>query len=484
MAFGVYLGSTTKRINSTGRPHYNDWLYKSVVLKNDTDLDRPTWTIYHDNGDTYPQWNYAYVPAVHGYFWITGIVSVRNNVWQVTASLDVLATYKSEIISTRCYIEYGFNTDASGSRTRLRDARQNVAEAPTIKTATASVPSGGVLSEAGTFMLSAVGSNGATLTFGLTGSQVGQLVNKVSQDADEALRELTTIEDIVKYLTKQNVAQGSAISAIRNCTWLPVSHGSIPWTGRSYVWLGDFDTGILADNITSDFVVRDTSTVTIPWPVSDWRRMNCQISVYVPYIGTIGVPVEQCNTASSLNVTWTCEVLSGGICVRVETDTGYTVYVGNSNIGSPYPVGASNIPISNMVNGTVTAVGGALQAGGGVLSAAANPWDISSGIGMSVQGAKDIAAGYMQSITPVLQCAGGLGSSAAYKQSQTCKITVLFYPPIDDAAFSAVYGHPVMAMGNPVAGYCKTRGFSVYGNMRSNEKSVITQYMDSGVFIE
>ena len=80
------------------------------------------------------------------------------------------------------------------------------AEAPSIHTETVNVPASGTLSKSGTFILSAVGANGATLTFGLTSGQIGNLINKVSQDADAVLSQLTTIEDIVKYLTKQNLS--------------------------------------------------------------------------------------------------------------------------------------------------------------------------------------------------------------------------------------------------------------------------------------
>lgn len=483
MAFDVYLGKTLKRLNSTKVPSTDGWLKMSAIWKQAKDIDNPTITLFYESIE-YPQWNYMYIPAVSGYFWIESIVSVRSNTWEVTGTMDVLATYKSEIVNTSCYIEYGFNTDASGNRKRLRDSRQNIAEAPSIHTETVNVPASGTLSKSGTFILSAVGANGATLTFGLTSGQIGNLINKVSQDADAALSQLTTIEDIVKYLTKQNVSQGSAISAIRNCTWIPVSHSAINWTGKSYIWLGDFDTGILADNVTSDFIVTSKTTISIPWPVSDWRRMNCQLSMYVPYLGTIGIPVDQCNTASSLNVTWSCEILSGGICVRVETNTGYTVYIGSGNIGSPYAIGSSNIPIANLVQGTASMVGGGIQAGGGVLAAIANPWDVSGGLEQTAKGAQNIASGYIQSITPVLQCAGSLGSSAAYGQSQTGKLTLFYYPPIDDASFSNIYGHPVMAIGKPVNGYCKTRGFSVSGDMRGSEKSAIAYYMDNGTFIE
>lgn len=482
MSFDVYFGTTNKRVNSTLRPSYDGWHKTAAVWKQDKDIDRPTITIYYTGG--YPQWNYMYIPVTHGYYWITGIVSVRNNSFEISGAMDILATYKSDIISTKCYIEYGFNTDASGNKKRLRDSRQNVAEAPKITAKNVQFPPTGVMSSKGIYILSVTGSNGSTMTYGLDGAGISKLTNNINKDASERVQELATLEDIMKFFTTQNVSQGSAIQSIRSCVWLPISKDSIPWTGRSYIWLGDFDTGVLADNITDNYVINNTTNIDIPWPVDDWRRMNCMISLYLPYIGTVTIPVDQCNTASSLKLYWSCEILSGGIIVRVESNTGYTIYIGSGNIGSTYAIGSSNVPISNLVNGFATATTGALEIGGGVFATIANFWDVSGGIDTTIRGTKDYASGMMQMITPVVQCAGSLSSSAAYGQSQQAKITVIYYEPIDDAAFSAIYGHPVMAIGTPVSGYCKTRGFSCGGSMRADEKAGIAYYMDGGTFIE
>ena len=109
---------------------------------------------------------------------------------------------------------------------------------------------------------------------------------------------------------------------------------------------------------------------------------------------------------------------------------------------------------------------------------------ITEGAGSIASGLSNAASGAVQALTPVVQCAGSLTGNAALGQSMQAKIVLLYYPPIDDAGFKAVYGYPVMRMGTPVPGYCKTRGFSVGGNQRLSEKCQIMQMMDSGVFIE
>ena len=142
------------------------------------------------------------------------------------------------------------------------------------------------------------------------------------------------------------------------------------------------------------------------------------------------------------------------------------------------------------MSGSLQTVGGALQAGSGVLSGIAGALHgggaaaIAEGANQIVAGAGQMANGIVQSISPVVQCSGAMSGSASAGQSQLAELQVLYYPPIDDAGFSAVYGHPVMRMSRPVAGYCKTRGFSCAANARSYELGLISQLMDTGVFIE
>ena len=221
--------------------------------------------------------------------------------------------------------------------------------------------------------------------------------------------------------------------------------------------------------------------------------MNCQILCYVPFVGTVGVPVDQCNNASKLTFTWCVEVLSGSVSLRVDAGD-YPVYVGSASIGCNYAIGSSNVPVQNFVSGAIQAIGGAIQAGGGVLSSAqgaAQSWltfglsgDAGAGLSDIGQGLSNVGSGVVQALTPVVQCAGSLSSNAAMGQSMLAKVVVLYYPPINAGTFSTVYGLPVMQMGKPVPGYCKTRGFSIKGNQRMSEKNAIAALMDSGVFIE
>lgn len=487
MAFDVYLGHTSKRYNSTSQPSYDDWDKFTAVFKNAKDIDAPTIELFIPGKLDYPQYNAMYIPVVSSWYWITSIVSVRANVWQVSGVMDVLATYREDILATDAYVLYGFNKSAGESDIRLRDDRQNVSQVPQVSTAQVDV-TGGVLSlDVGCYIMSAVGANGGVTVWLISRSNMVNLINKIGQDITDAIANLDETE-ILKFFTSKALTQGSAISAIRSCIWLPVKWGSVPAGKFETIYLGDFDTGVDGKKIDANTIIKKETSVSIPWPVSDWRRMNTQIICYVPFVGTVAVPVDQCNGAAKLHFTWCVEVLSGGVSLRIDADQ-YPVYTGSANIGCNYAIGSSNVPTTNFISGTVQAVGGVIQAGGGISGSIVNGLtggllgDDNALTNIS-QGMSNVGNGVMQALTPVVQCAGSLSGNAAMGQSTLAKVVVLYYNPIDDAAFSAVYGHPVMQMATPVPGYCKTLGFSVRGNQRAAEKSAIAAFMDSGVFIE
>lgn len=485
MAFEIRLGHCFKRFNSTLQPDTSSWYTTEALWKNAKDIDTPSWHIYAPGVSALLDWNYAYMPERQAYYWITSIVSLGNDRWEISAAMDVLATYKTAIMGTPGMIEYGFNTDASGAVYRLQDTRQNVSNVPTIATATANIMGGNTSTYPGTYVLTAVGASGGVTAYALNDNNLKTLLNSIGKDITDAVSNLETVEEILQYFTANSLAQGSAIQAIRGCTWIPLKI-DLFGTDIQDIYLGDYKTGTRGRRLSANPVYKVETDIAIPWQAVDWRRMNSQILIYVPFIGTVAVPVDQCNTAANVHFTVSIELITGGISVRVDTGD-YCVFTGTGNMGVPYAIGSSNVPVQNFIGGTAQTVGGAMEFGGGlgaIVGSFFGAGEIGSGISAAASGLNNITQGVMQTLTPVVQCAGSLGGSAAIGQSMDAKLTLLYYPPIDDAGFSAVYGHPVMRVAMPVAGYCKTRGFSLQSGARGSEMIQISRMMDAGVFIE
>lgn len=493
ISYTVKLGVTQKKFNSTAQPSVDGWDSFEVVLKTPTDLDAPVITLVTSGG--FPNYNYGWIPAMAAYYWVSGIRSVRTNVYEISLFMDPLATYKSQIMGTHTYIEYGFNVDSSGAQYRLQDTRQNVSQVPQITTTEVDITGGLIDLISGTYVLTAVGKSGGVAAYAISGANMRKILDKVATDIDDAIETKQTVEEILSYLTLNSVLQGSAIQTIRNCVWLPISisnMGAIATGAR--VYLGDFDTGVDALRLGDRPTLTRQTSLDIPWPTEDWKRLNTQILMYLPFVGTVAVPIDQCNNASTLYFTFCIDCIGGDISIRMDAGV-YTVYVGSSNCAVPYAIGSSNVPIQNKVGGAIQAVSGSLQVGGGIIGlgsavstamtgGALGGEAVQMGVSNISQGVNNIASGFTQMINPVIQCTGTLGGSAAAGQSMFARIELLYYPPIDDTSFQAAYGYPVMRMGTPVAGYCKTRGFSIAIPGRASEAGTINSMMDSGVFIE
>ena len=101
MKITLYKNSATpNRVDKT------DFLTKvstlEGVLRDETSVTNMDITIEYNS---VPTFNYCYVPLFNRYYYITDITSIRNNVWELTLSVDVLMTYKDGIYSCKGFVE-------------------------------------------------------------------------------------------------------------------------------------------------------------------------------------------------------------------------------------------------------------------------------------------------------------------------------------------------------------------------------------------
>lgn len=81
------------------------------TMKRATSIINPIFTVKGDVGSI-AGLNYCYVPQFHRYYFINDIVSIRNDLWQISCHCDVLETYKAGLLDTSAVIarqEYNYN---------------------------------------------------------------------------------------------------------------------------------------------------------------------------------------------------------------------------------------------------------------------------------------------------------------------------------------------------------------------------------------
>lgn len=100
----VVLFQFEKRKNSTKVPNLNDGTTMQGEVKNDFSPLAPVISFNLANPNIVPVYNYAYVQAFGGrYYFITDWLYVAG-LWRATMAVDVLATYRVEILNSTQYV--------------------------------------------------------------------------------------------------------------------------------------------------------------------------------------------------------------------------------------------------------------------------------------------------------------------------------------------------------------------------------------------
>lgn len=477
--------TTAKRHNSTLIPTGGTDI--NVYLKDGSDLLTPVFKL---NYSGVPSWSMMQFEG--RYYFITDIASIRQDLWEITAAVDVLATYKADIQATTSFVLYDAtaNNDIIDSRLAV-----NTSETTVINRASFAP---GLLTATGKIALSVVGNN-TTSTYIITDTQLRQILNStdvknamqqpaVYGDVDtdysqtEALPDGTEIETYVKigewlktltHSVRQNtvilMSGNNPLECLRSAIWYPwdiVGDGA-----PENIYLGLVDTRVTASPVVNK--VRGGSvTVNIPWQATDWRRNAPyhQIYLYIPFVGTTQLSVSDLIGKTSLTVGWAMNKLTGEMNVQVTTNTGEIIGVYNAQTAVSIPVGVSNVTPRQALSSIIAGAGA-----------------IASAVGGNMIGAAALAAQSISAISPQITCIGGASGGAAIG----LELDVVCYSVFHDTSaepntIASVIGTPTMAHHSLAqkSGYVQTQDASVSGSMTDTERNAINTLLDGGIYIE
>ena len=101
MSLSVTLYNSTSPVEKIGKTLTAGGTY-SCSLKDTTSVLNPV--IIVRTSDPVYNYNYLYIQEFGRYYFINDIKSVNNNVWEISAHVDVLETYKDNILSNTAVI--------------------------------------------------------------------------------------------------------------------------------------------------------------------------------------------------------------------------------------------------------------------------------------------------------------------------------------------------------------------------------------------
>lgn len=471
----VKLYHFSKRNKSTLLPSGGDEF--DCTLKDATSITKPVLLFQTANVAAY---NYVYIPSFNRYYFVSSGNAVEN-MWQVACTEDYLASYKAEIGNTICNILF-----ASGSTKNIVDSRIPVTAEPLR----------GHTYQAITDMTITEGSGAVIL--GITGK--GSFGSYLMQNSSLVSELLDGIENWSSFITdnwtftKQLFFGGSASECLRSAISIPLVIGGTDVSGGSAVDLnlGNYPCTDSNGNAIKGFkitkpIISYSCVINIPWQSNDWKRTSgyTTITLYLPLVGFMNVPATELKNDASLTIHYAINITSGDISVEVYgTTSQIKVGTASGNCAMPTAYGSTGIDTSKLTSaittgaGTLVSLSAAMASGGASLAVEA-----AIGAGFAATAAQTIAAFGGNGFG-----SGGLGggSSQGLDKVVHCFVT---QKNLTDTQINLdpIMGKPFMAKGTPnqFNGYVQTDGFQFASvQAYSEEKDMINQLMDSGIYYE
>ena len=399
--FTLQLGVTDKARNSTKITEGLSTKIE-VSLKENTSIISPTFELRCDfNGMPYPSeifgYNYCYCPEFKRYYFITDIISETSRVFYIDCQVDVLATFRDDILNTNAFILYAeskFNSMITDTRlpVSLRSTREHV------KSEVSELDSEGCFIL--TLAVEGAGNNGSGQSFVLSVNEMKQVTSK--------LYSTDFLEQISKFFS-------NPMDTVISCMWIPVRRNSAGIGIDNDMVIGDYNLGRggiaqrtirLTPKTIKPYVkyksnVWNPVTESYEFSWADYR--NCEpvseYTIYLPGVGIVQLNMRDIIgegkyepeimidiTVSPItgSITYVIQPsINGGTSESIENST----LICNGNIGVKVPVASTSMgymsALGNMGSALVKAIATAFT-GSPLLGISAITDMISSAIDMGM----------------------------------------------------------------------------------------------------
>ena len=491
----VSFGNLSKRRNSTLRPSgLSDT--RKVKLKEATSIDNPTFIIQGNDFD------YNYAKWDNRYYFVDNVVSRHDSLTEITCVLDVLATYKDEILASTQYVTY---SNVSGGQFLVDTRIPVLTETHTSKSLVVNPK----LSKSGTYILSVVGKNGCVL-YKVTVQNIIDLLDKINDWSDDLFDDVKagnypwnngqqatvynfdTPENAIKSLGDMTIFTGlignayaDAPNCIRSCIWVPFKSDTFPTIASQEIYLGQFPTGVTAESIAMA-PVEDEFTFDLQWHYNDWRRASCEDwYLYLPLVGLTNLNSDNLTGNSSVTIKYSISAPDGAIA--------YEVISGNQIIGSYGAACAAQIPlgisqqsslgerVNSLLSGVEKMASMAVHSTVSPLSMGAVPASVYLEAGIAAYDTTNV------SFTRHNSCIGGIGGGVGAGLDLYATIYDVWRETvIEPAQMAATMGVPTMKplRLSSCHGYCQCANAHVAAPAQASELAAIDMYLNSGFYIE
>lgn len=447
----LFFTEFSKRKNSTKQPDDTKGVVKNVVLKAQTDKTNPTFMLHGTD-------NYVYCKAWGMYYFVHRIGYDIDGAQIVYCNIDVLATWKADILRTSAFIRYS----TSNYDVMLKDPRIHIKSGKHYSYRT---NSSDLFLDRNhnneVCILTAQGYLGLQ-SFVLDEQSVQQLMAEVTLAGNEVGEAL-------------QMQFGSALGAIVSCFRLPIEPSQIPSTGPGEIVLGDYGTGFEAAYLYGGYTT-ERGDVEIPWQYSDFRNLAPYTELYLelPYVGVVPLDPLDFVGESGVIIQTSVNVRNGHIDYRVCSGSVNNVVANfSATCGGDLAIAASQISNPRGVVDNVMQMAKNSIASPTVARLAGN-----------IKTVTDIA---MDLQTHDISVIGSYSGGYCEVLNTSYRCIVLTHPTNEEPSnMATLYGRPLMKVESlqNKTGYTETEGFKIDISSLDVFKDMINSLMDSGVYLE
>lgn len=455
--------SFTKRQNSTLQPGTTGSTQVTCVLKEETSIRNPSFIL----ADPMP--SITYVQAFGNYYFVTDIINMDAHRAEVVCSLDVLATYRSSILSYTAFVERSASNYDVYINDPLLSSRQIIVSESAINTPLPSFfGSGCYISEV------MARDSGITLYVTPDLSVFRQILTPSCYNNQDVL---DWIDSKISQAFDLDVYVGSI-------KWVPFNASEIG-TASSDFYVGPVNVGIPSGYVlrkaNQDFIKRNTVSITLPSQglFSDFRDCNpkyTQYSVTLAGVGVVDLDTAVIGSCIHNSRTLYCDIrvdlVSGDIVYQFHTGNDNSQFARfKGNVSVNVPIGKS---VSDVTNSLSMVSGGV--AGGAVVGGVP---------GAIIGGVAGLVGAIHNELTPQTSVVGGAGNKADLESTRGyILLTRRVYGSKDFP--TGVAGRPLCqnVTLSSLSGFCQCGNASVPVNARDADRAEINAYLNSGFYIE
>lgn len=452
-----------KRKNSTARPSVG-YVSRTVTLKEGTSIENPTFLL---TGDLF---SIDYVEAFNNYYFVTDVVSVRNNLTEIHCTMDVLATHKSSIGSYTAFIE------------RCDNYRNPMIPDPMVAMTNGenvyhqSVSVGNIFSDTGVFCLGCISEKGSSAGF-----------------CSYYLMSASTLESVANYVCNSwpvgsdffNWLQTTFLKtfeSIISCIWLPCSAALTPGGVSEEIVIGIDGINVNAYRITGNPVGNDTVTLTIPGTYTDFRRGAPYTTgkLLLPCYGMVEFnPLDFSN--NTMNIAVYVDFATGDAVYHLKDAGGKFISTVTTNVGVNCPIGKVQQNSGSIVSSAASLIGAAAT---GVGAAGASGVARAS---MITSASAQAINGIASALSPTPSLIGGTGGRANAKSNTDVVCTIIERVTQDPDELRTTHGWPWMkpeTISSTGGGYVQCSNASVPIAGMEEERDAVNEYLNNGFYYE